>query len=232
MKTLLIAVAAGLVTIAGSVRADLTIVQKIEGMGQSMENTAKFKGDKTRVEAAPNTLIMDLKSGEMTQVIPASKTYMKVPVQVAQAAIDSMKKTAADTPEKPQLLPTGKKDTISGFAAEEYTCNIAGTRLSLWLTKAMPDYEKALKEMSVAFSQGPMAGLMQSYGLDMANLPGFPIRTVNELQPGQTITTTVVSVSMKPLADSEFEVPAGYKEVSTPTLTPPAGADVSPAPGQ
>lgn len=231
MKTLLIVAAAGLFAVAGNVRADLTIVQKIEGMGQSLENTAKFKGDKTRVDAAPTTLIMNLKTGEMTRLIPESKTYMKVPVEVEQAAIDSMKKTGGDPTDKPQLVPTGKKDTISGFAAEEYACTIAGTRLSLWLTKALPDYEKALKEMSVAFNQGPMAGLMQSYGLDMASLPGFPIRTVNESQPGQTVTTTVVSVNTKPLADSEFEVPADYKELTMPTLTPAAGADVSPAPG-
>ena len=230
MKTLLIA-AAVMLFAAGHARADLTVVQKIEGMGQNLESTAKFKGSKTRVDAAPNTsLIMDLKSGEMIQVIQAEKTFLKVPAQVAQAAIDSMKKMGGDNPEKPQLVPSGKKDTISGFAAEEYTCTVAGTHLALWLTKALPDYDKALKEMSAAFTQGPMAAMMQSYGLDMANLPGFPVRTVNEVQPGQTMTTTVVSVSMKPIADSEFEVPAGFKEVSMPTLTPPAGAEVSPAP--
>ena len=230
MKTLLIAFAAGLLASAANSRADLTVVQKIEGMGQNMESTAKFKGSKTRVDAAPNTsIIMALKSGEMIQVVQAEKTFLKVPATVALAAIDSMKKTTSDGSEKPQLVPTGKKETISGFAAEEYTCTIAGTHLSLWLTKALPDYEKALKEMSAAFTQGPMASMMQSYGLDMANLPGFPIRTVNEVQPGQSQTTTVVSVSMKPIADSEFEVPAGFKEISMPTLTPPAGAEVSPA---
>ena len=77
-----------------------------------------------------------------------------------------------------------------------------------------------------------MAAMRQSYGLDMANLPGFPIRTVNELQPGQIITTTVESINTKPLADAEFQIPAGYKEISMPTLTPPAGATgAAPAPG-
>ncbi len=128
-----------------------------------------------------------------------------------QNAVDSMKKMQGDSAQKPQLTATGKKDTISGYAAEEYTATIAGSKLSLWLTKAIPDYEKTLKEMSAAFSQGPMAAMMQSYGLDMANLPGFPVRTVNELQPGQTVTTTVESINTKPLADSDFEVPGGLQ---------------------
>ena len=57
---------------------------------------------------------------------------------MAQAAIEAMKKSAGDAPEKTQLTPTGKKETINGFAAEEYTCNMPGTRLSLWLTRACP----------------------------------------------------------------------------------------------
>ena len=228
MKKFLIATASGLLLAsAGNVRADLTIVQKMDGMGQNMETTAKFKGSKTRVDAGPNmSIIMDLKSGEMEQINDAQKTYLKVPMQIEQAALDSMKKMQGDGAQKPQLTATGKKDTISGFAAEEYTATIAGSKLSLWLTKALPDYEKTLKEMSAAFSQGPMAAMMQSYGLDMANLPGFPIRTVNELQPGQTITTTVESINTKPVADSEFQIPAGYKEISMPTLTPPASEAV------
>ena len=232
IKTLLSAAALGWIVVAvGSARADLTVVSKVEGMGQNMESTAKFKGNRTRVDAAPNTsLIMDLKSGEIIQLTESQKTYLKVPMQIAQAAIDSMKKMQGDQP-KPQLTPTGKSDTINGYAAQEYTCNIAGSRLSMWLTTAMPDYDKALKEMSAAFSQGPMAAMMQGYGLDMSTLPGFPIRTVNEVQPGQALTTTVVSVSTKPLPDSDFEVPPGFKEVSMPSLTPPTGAEpVSPTP--
>ena len=233
MKTLFITLAVGCLAAVGSIRADLTVVQKIEGMGQSMESTAKFKGGKTRMDTTPNTsIILDLKSGDMVQLTATQKTYLKVPGQMAQATIDAMKKTAGDNPEKTPLTPTGKKETISGFAAEEYTCTIAGTHLALWLTRAIPDYEKALKEMSAAFSQGPMAAMMQSYGLDMANLPGFPVRTVNELQPGQSLTTTVISVNTKPLEDADFEVPAGYKEISMPTLTPPSPADASPTPGQ
>ncbi len=125
---------------------------------------------------------------------------------------------------KPALIATGRRDTVSGFAADEYTCTVAGVKMSLWLTKALPDYAAVLKEMNGTLSQGPMGPLLQSDGIDAANLPGFPVRTVLEIQPGQTMTRTVVSVSTQPVADAEFEVPADYKEMSVPVLTPPAAA--------
>src|ERR1700736_3942245 len=47
-------------------RADLTIVQKVEGPGQSGDVTIKIKGEKERIDAASQpTRIIDGKTGEM-----------------------------------------------------------------------------------------------------------------------------------------------------------------------
>ena len=224
MKTLVFACMAWTFGVA-VVQADLTVIQTIAGLGQDTESTARFKDGKTRVDASPGTsLIMDLRSGEMINLMHGPKTFLKVSSATARAAIESMKQGQGGTapPDtKPALVATGKKDTVGGFAADEYTCSVAGVKMTLWLTKALPDYGTALKEMSGALSQGPMGPLMQSYGLDMATLPGFPVRTVIEISPGQTVTRTVVSVSTQPIPDAEFEVPAGYKEMAVPVLTPP-----------
>ena len=233
MKRLLVVCAAWWLGLAAG-RADLTVVQKVEGVGQNMENTSMFKNGKTRVDTSPGTsLIMDLKTGEMINLMHVPKTYVKVSSSMAQAAIESMTQMqGGPTNAKPQLAATGKTDTISGFAAEEYTCSVAGVKVALWLTKALPNYEAVLKEMNGALGQGPMGPLMQSYGVDLANLPGFPIRTTLELQPGQTMTRTVISVSTKPVPDSEFEIPPGYTEMAVPVLTPPAAAEPSPTTGR
>jgi len=73
--------------------------------------------------------------------------------------------------------------------------------------KAQPQQAKAMTEMSrrmaelgvpyatemnISFEGGPMAGMMSKMG-------------------GNSITTEVVSVSTAPIADSMFEIPAGYK---------------------
>lgn len=235
MKILILAGVLAVAAAVGGARADLTVVQTVAGLGQDTENTAKFKAGKTRVDTSPGTsLIMDLKSGGMISLLHGPKTYVRISGALAQAAIDSMKPgqdaPAGNAPARAVLTTTGKKETVSGFTAEEYTCNVAGVKMTLWLTRALPDYEGALKEMSGALSQGPMGPLMQSYGLDMATLPGFPVRTVLEIAPGQTMTRTVTSVNTQPIPDSEFEIPPGYREVSVPVLTPSAAEQPSPEP--
>lgn len=230
MKTLFFA-CAFCVLGAVAARADLTVVQKVEGPGEDVENTYRVKAGKTRMDTTPGTsIIMDLKTGEMISLVHTAKIYVKVSGETARKAIEGIKQpqgSAADP--KPTLAPTGKKETISGFAADEYTCTVAGGKMTLWLTRALPDYELALKEASGALGQGP---LMQSDGIDMATLPGFPIRTVLEVRPGETMTRTVLSVSTKPVADSEFEIPADYKEVMVPVLTPPEAGGPSPTPSR
>lgn len=227
MKTFLLA-ASCFLALSGAVRADLTIVQKIDGAGQNLESTTKFKDNRTRVDATPgSSIIMDLKSGDIISVMHTQKSYMKISGAMAQQAMEQMKKMQGEQKEKPQFVATGKKETISGYPAEEYTATVAGSKMSFWLTKALPDYQSALKQMSAAFSQGPMAGMMQSLGLDLNALAGFPIRIVQDAG-GQKMTSTVTSVSTKPIAETEFAVPAGYKEINMSTLTPPgAGAPPS-----
>ena len=204
-------------------RADLTIVQKVEGMGQAYENTSLFKDGKTRVDTSPDTsLILDLKTGETVSLNRSQKSYLKVSGDMARAAIASVQPTPANPPEpRSPLAPTGKKETVSGYEAEEYTCTIAGVKMSLWLTKALPDYQEALRELNAGFKAGSMAVLMQNYGFDLSTLPGFPVRTVLKILPDQTMTRTVVSVSTQPIPDTEFQVPPDYKEVTATTLTPP-----------
>ena len=53
-----------------SARADLIIVQKVEGSGQDGDITVKIKGDKERVDAPGQpTRIIDGKTGEITNLM-------------------------------------------------------------------------------------------------------------------------------------------------------------------
>jgi hypothetical protein len=206
-----------------NLHADLTVVQKVEGMGQNMESTTKIKPGKTRIDASPaNSFLMDLRTGEMTSLMTAQKKYMKIPNQMAQAVVDGMKKMQGDQSAPAAPTPTGKKETVSGYPCEEYTCVLHGTKLTLWLTTALPGYQAMLQEMAAAFNQGPMSVMTKSLGVDFASLPGYPIRTSNELRPGQVVTTTVISVNTDPIPDADFDIPSDYTELKMPSLTPPA----------
>ncbi len=223
MKTLLLATASCLLG-ASWLQADLTIVQKVEGFGQSTESVTKYKNGKTRMDVATgSTIIMDSKTGDTISLLHAQKRYLKAPAEVVRAAVDGMQGTLTNgSGDKPAFVATGKKETIAGYPAEEYTATVAGAKIALWLTKQIPNYEQVSRELSAAFKQGPLVVMSQNFGLDLSDLPGFPVRTINELKPGQIITATLVSVSSDPIPDADFEIPAGYEAIATPELTPRA----------
>ncbi len=225
--------ALALLWVAVPVRADLLMTQKVEGTGQDVEITTKCKGERLRIDVAPGmSMIVDTKSGAMTNLMHAQKSYMQIPASVAQAAVEGLKRQQAQAggspaaEAKPQLTATGKKETVSGYASEEYTTTVNNMKMHLWLTKALPDYQAALKQLAAATEQGPLAAQSRGMGmnLDLATLPGFPMRTVLEMGPTQTVTSTVTVVSTKPLAETEFSVPTEYSEVKVPNLTPPMQA--------
>src|SRR6266496_3822551 len=74
-------------------RADLTIVQKVEGVGPATDMTIKIKGDKARVEASPQlTTIVDGKSGEVINLINDEKTVVRISPDKMKAVTDMIKK--------------------------------------------------------------------------------------------------------------------------------------------
>lgn len=217
-----------------SLRADLTIVEHVDGIGQTRDATMMVKAGRTRVDPSPGvSLITDIASGETISLLHAQKMYTRF--HTAQAAILAM-----ELPNMPQnggisLTPIGRKETIGGYASDEYTCTphlpanvsekhwtaAAGMKTTLWLSKSVPDYASILQEMSAFYVEGPLAPRLKSlFGSDLAALPGFPVRIVYEFQPGQAVTSTVVSISNKPIADSEFDIPVDY--TPTPTFSHPA----------
>ena len=53
-----------------SARADITIVNKVEGMGPPSETTIKIKGDQARIEVTPQmTIIANGKTGELVNLL-------------------------------------------------------------------------------------------------------------------------------------------------------------------
>src|SRR3954470_18663818 len=100
-------------------RADLVIVQKVDGAGQSGEQTIKIKGDKARTDLAQAvSMITDGATGEIITLMHAAKTYLKVPPDQTKAMMDQLQKRRSST-DPTTLQPTGKKEKIG-----EYECEI------------------------------------------------------------------------------------------------------------
>jgi hypothetical protein len=203
-----------------SARADLTIVQKVEGLGPVSEMTIRIKGDKVKVDATPQvTSIIDGKTGEMLNLMNEQKV-----TEMTQKFSESKQPA-----EKPKLTPTGKKQTINGNETEEYVCETPDFKARYWIATKYPEGATILRQLQ---AMNPEAWGAQTKGLpDYRSFPGVPIKTTVSMK-GQEITTTLTSIKQDPIGAAEFSVPPGYTEMPMPDFmtAPPAAASPSPKP--
>ncbi len=215
-----------------SAQADLTIVQKVEGVGPVSEMTIRIKGDKVRIEATPQvTSIMDSKTGEMLNLMNDQKKFMRISAEKAKAIAEMASKYNAAKPpaEPPKLIPTGKKQTINGNETEEYICETPTFKATYWIATKYPDGAAILKQLQ---SLNPEALGGQSKTMpDFRNFPGVPIKTVISMN-GQEITTTLGSIKLDSIPAEQFSVPADFTEMQMPNFMaePPAAASPSQKP--
>lgn len=221
---------------AGLVHADLTIVQKVEGAAPAnsaagiSEITIKMKGTKARVETgASASAIVDASTGEMITLMHDQKVVLRISGERAKAMTEMASKFAGKTEEKtkPELVPTGKKETINGVETEIYTTK-GGTRpVTYWIAKNYPNATAILSQMQAML---PKQWSMTQRGMpDYRDFPGMPIKTEFELG-GKKITSILVSVKEDPISDAEFTVPADYTEMKMPTLKPAKVPAAAPTP--
>ncbi len=211
-----------------SVRADFTIVQKVEGKGAASEMIMKVRGDKIRMEATPQmTMIVDGRTGDTITLMTAQKKYLRISGDKAKAIAELASKYGGTTGEKPKITATGKKMTINGYEAEEYVGETKMFKASYWIAPSFPDSAAIMKELQAVM---PSAWNDLAKGMmDYRDLPGFPLRTQVKMGD-QEITSTVTSIKRDPLSDAEFAVPKGFQEMKIPNVKESSGENPEPAP--
>jgi hypothetical protein len=213
-------------------RADLTIVQKVEGGGQAGQMTVKIKGDMARIEGAPNvTTLIDGKTGEMTNLMNDRKTVVRISAEKMKAAAEMIGKfnTKNAPAAKAKLTPTGKKETIGAYEAEQYVCETPNFKATYWLAPNYPDGPAILKQLQ---SLNPQMWQTNNLGMpDYRDFPALPIKTIMSMGDNE-VTTTVMTISQAPLADTEFAVPKDFREIQVPdiNLASPQDQEKKPAP--
>src|SRR5437870_2402277 len=173
-------------------RADLTLVQKIEGGSQPGEVTVKIKGEKLRIESTPRmTTIVDTKTGALTNLMPEQKAVLSISADQMQSAMATMKKMrAANNAEgSAKLTATGKKEKVNGYDAEQYAFETPNFKATYWIAPKYPNGAAILKELQALSSD---AWNPRLFGMpDYKDLPGLPIRTTMDLN-GAEVTATLV----------------------------------------
>jgi hypothetical protein len=210
-------------------RADLTIVQNVEGGGPVSEITIKLKGDKARMEAAQMTTIMDGKTGDVLTLMNAQKKFVRISGDKAKAIAEMASKysgTTAST-EKPKLTATGRKETINGFETEEYVWETPKLKASYWIAPKYPDGAAIIKQLQAATPT--LWNDIAKGMLDYHDLPGIALRTKIKLG-NKDITSTIVSIKQDPLSDADFTVPEDFQELKIPNVPDMPRDKPAPAP--
>ena len=211
MRNLAVLSAAIVFGVVLTAHADLTIVQKVEGVGPDGDVTVKIKGDKERIDSTSQpTRILDGKSGEITNLMDDRKAFAKISAAQIKKAADSMDLNADKKSAPPRLSATGKKDIINGYDTEEYIYETPRFKASFWVATKYPGAADILKQM-----QAPIAGALKPSNMgmpDYTDFKGLPLKTVISVGPNRVVTT-IVSIKQDPLSPSEFEIPTDFQEL-------------------
>jgi hypothetical protein len=198
-----------------SARADITIVQRVEGVGQDGEVTVKIKGDKERIDAPSQpTQIIDGKTGEMTDLMNDNKRFIRISAEQMKAAAETINKfDDGKGPSTPKLTSTGKKETINGYETEEFVYETPKFKASFWVAAKYPDASGILKQM-----QAPVSGAWKPSNLgmpDYTDFAGLPLKTVISAGANKVVTT-IVSIKKDSINATDFDIPKDYQELKKP----------------
>lgn len=200
-----------LLLIAAAAHADLVVVQKVEGGGQSGEQTLRIKDDRARCDVAGAfSLLVDRKTGETTTLSHGQKGYMTLsPENIASMTAKLRGARGSEAP--PALVATGKKEKIGEHECELFTADLGSVKTTYWLAKTYPNFPALLTQMDIVESN-PLSGSASGVAPRTKDLPGMPMKILME-RNGQKITVTLVSAKEEPVDPAIFKIPGDYKEL-------------------
>lgn len=213
--------------------ADMVVAQRVESVGQTQEMTIKLRGDKMRADIAPGiSTVRDIATGDMVTLMHGKRTFLRISGATSAALARQVQQgffepaTALSAVPTATLQPTGRKDTLHGYKLEEHAGRIGNIEVRYWLARDFPNWQELLGQL-LKIQQSGLDSALQGRVPKAADFTGMPLLTVTEFN-GQTIRTTILSIKEEPVSPAEFEIPAGYTEMTTPALGSSAPAPPTP----
>jgi hypothetical protein len=198
-----------------ALRADLTLEQQSIDATRTNLVTIQLHGTKMRVDQPGLNLsiIVDLKTRDSFTLLTKLKQFLQRFGSEVRWQMDEEKKFTGgtndmDAPPTPAMA-TGKSATLNGYDTKIYTWSGArGQTETLWVAGQYPDY-KAIRAELYKLDQFNDSGPHRNAQPILSVLPGMVVKTEGDVR-GHTMTTTLLSVSLKPLDESLFELPIEY----------------------
>jgi hypothetical protein len=234
---------------AGTAAADdLTIVSKNTLNGKpGGTSTSYLTSDHVRMaQDGGHDIIIDLKTGVMTTLDGAKKTYYTTTKQDMEQFAARMQEKMNDPEMKKgmemmgkmsegmagpiDVKKTGESRTVAGFHCDEWVitmntfttmkeCVTSELQYSARAFDAYKDYSESMKKMMSGF--GPMATSGAELAEKMKALKGYPVATsmkMDVMGRKTTSETEVTEVRKGPIPPSAWQIPAGYTKIENPML--------------
>ncbi len=179
------------------------------------QSTINLKGDKMEIEIDAGVqgiikLYPDSKKHTMHIALMAMKQGREVPLppeSVSDVKID--------------LKPNGKKQTVSGHAAEGYTLSIPQADFVLWATSELPENVRVAYGNALPHMMQEDGNLIAAFHqLAAKKMVPIKIEIAPKGAPDQNAAIEFVKAEPKKLDGSLFELP---KEITFAPLPPPGG---------
>lgn len=169
--------------------------------GKAKSAVFYVKGRNIRMEVEGMVMIFAWSKLQSIALMPAMKMYMVTPVDAAQLK--------ARKPEAEGVFTaTGRTTTLLGYKCHEYVLKRPTGSDEMWVTRDLGSWEN-LGGDSMGFptlDRGP----------DHRDDAGIPLLSISRDDHGKLIARMeVTKVEVGPLADSLFEIPAGYTRMPT-----------------
>lgn len=227
---------------------DLTVVSSVTTNGKPGGiDTSYISGDHVRHSESRGTdIIIDLKTGTMTNINEKKKTYFLITRQdletmrtkmaermndpkmkQAMAMMQGMRSSMASSTE---VKKTGVSRKVAGYACDEWLISMGGMmtmtecvtndlKYPVQSWAAMTDFNQSMRNTMSGF--GPNAKASADYAEKMKSIKGFPVATSSTVEAGpmkMTTSSEVTEVHREPIPASIWEVPAGFMQVDNPML--------------
>lgn len=167
--------------------------------------------------------IIDRSSRKLTMLLPGNQAIVTDLRQV----MDTMRSKIDDTIRKHQKSfdsiadalpkPTGKKETINGMEAEEYTGKMQGLDVTMWITQdpRMKFYD-IMRDAILGRARTGQGGLEELFDLfaPLTSNGKFPLKFEATYRGKTMISSEVVDIDENKVDDAMFQIPKEYHIIS------------------
>jgi hypothetical protein len=187
----------------GKVYFDMTAGRETQPVVYSL------KGDNARFEmlnmpGGMGTMIIDGKKQEGYALMPEQKMYMSISLATA---VDAANKQATDV----KFEDTGETEEILGRKCRKFRVTDRDTTTEIWAAQGMGKFAAQMGGNPLRGSKNSLP----SWQREMFAKGYFPLRTVGLNKRGkETFRMQATKIEETSLADSLFQVPAGYQQFS------------------